>query len=102
MHHKSRVLPVHAPPTAASNRLLNPNDLVLPAGVIRILKAGWNEHIPLTLLTNRACHKAMLAATHTLESGFTLGTDGCLVIKSSLLDFSKEDSIDLIEWLEAS
>jgi hypothetical protein len=31
-----------------------------------------------------------------------LGMDGHLVIKSSLLDFLKEDSIELIEWLEAS
>jgi hypothetical protein len=82
--------------------LLDQNNLVLPASIIQILKAGWNKHVPLTSLTNCVCRTATLAATHTLKSGFTLGTDSCLIVKSSLLDFTKEDTIDLIEWFETS
>jgi hypothetical protein len=89
-------------PSTHSNTLLNLNNLVLPAAIIQTLKAGWNEHIPLTSLTNQACCKATLAAMHTLESGFTLGSDGRLVVKSLLLDFSKEDLIEMIEWFKAS
>jgi hypothetical protein len=96
-----RAGPIHELPSANCS-LLDPNELVVPPSVIRILKAGWGEHIPLSALTNHACRTATLSVTRREDTALTIAGDGRLLSKASSIDSSKENTIDIIDWIEAA
>lgn len=69
---------------------------------MKILRAGWTDHIPLDAVTNKACRVASAAVTRSSESAFTMGAGGNLVVRSATLDCSKEDKITMLEYAQAS
>ncbi|KAG6888390.1 hypothetical protein C0992_008608 [Termitomyces sp. T32_za158] len=48
-----------APPASAME--LDPNVMSIPLRIQRVLNAGWSTYVPLDLLTNAACHRALTA-----------------------------------------
>lgn len=94
--------PVHAVPSAQQTSQLDPNEVIVPARIIRILRAGWTDHIPLDAITNRACRLATFQLTRNTEHGLTMGSDGRIISKASPIDHSKEDKIDVSDWYQAS
>lgn len=81
---------------------LDPNEVIVPTRIVRILRAGWTDHIPLDAITNRACRLASSSATRNTDHGLTMGSDGRIISKASPIDHSKEDKIEMAEWYQAS
>lgn len=85
---------------SANSAELESSVLPFPTAAVRIMQAGWNEHIPLTALTNAACEHASGRPSHFKD---VIKLDkGALRIQGSYLDDSKEPWLSITEWLEAS
>ncbi|KAF5373349.1 hypothetical protein D9615_007467 [Tricholomella constricta] len=81
---------------------LNANEIVTPDRVVRILRGGWQEYIPLDALTNEACRSASFAPQRQDDASIALNAGGRLQLRSSALDCSRELKIPILGWMQAT
>lgn len=93
---------LHTVPTATFTAQVDPNEVLIPVKIIRILRSGWMDHIPLDAITNDACRLAASQASRNSDHGLTMNADGRIISKATLLDTSKEDKITISDWYQAS
>ncbi|KAG6882589.1 hypothetical protein C0993_009935, partial [Termitomyces sp. T159_Od127] len=89
-----------APPTSSSE--LDPNIMPIPLHIQRVFNAGWTTYVPLDLLTNAACHRAMTASSRHGDSSLSLSSSGELQVSSSRFDLSRERHLTAYEFMQAS
>lgn len=80
-------------------RLLSSTDKVYPRKVVRALEQGMFEYIPLDLLTDDACRRAMREPLPELS--FVI-SNGKLRLPNVSFDVSKESKLSFGEWAAAS
>ncbi|KAF8063170.1 hypothetical protein FPV67DRAFT_231361 [Lyophyllum atratum] len=81
--------------------LLCADETVIPAKVVKILRAGYREYIPLDSLTDAACTRAATEPVQP-DTGFSIGAAGDLRLRTSHLDAKNEVHISLIDWCQAA
>ncbi|KAF5383112.1 hypothetical protein D9615_004838 [Tricholomella constricta] len=91
--------PSHAPDFSAE---LNANEIVTPDRIVRILRGGWLDYIPLDSLTNDACRSASFAPLLQDDAAIALQAGGRLHVRSSALDCSRELRIPILGWMQAT
>lgn len=79
---------------------LDPNVLVYPRTIVKILENGWDKPFPLTSITYRQCGTAALAAPREDEA-LHLTADGLVEIRSTTIDSSLQSSISRSDFEEA-
>ncbi|KAF8074780.1 hypothetical protein FPV67DRAFT_1409295 [Lyophyllum atratum] len=80
--------------------LLCADETVIPIKVVKILRAGFREYIPLDSLTDAACTRAATEPVQP-DTGFSIGATGDLRLRTSHLDAKNESRISLIDWCQA-
>ncbi|KAF8056654.1 hypothetical protein FPV67DRAFT_1456765 [Lyophyllum atratum] len=81
---------------------LDPNEVVVLERVIRILRDGWNDYIPLDVLTNDACRSATFAPSRHDDAAIALNQSGRLQVRASYIDASKEAEMTCFERMQAA
>ncbi|KAH0578007.1 hypothetical protein H2248_005566, partial [Termitomyces sp. 'cryptogamus'] len=89
-----------APPQAAAE--LDPNVMPIPVRVQRVFNTGWTVYVPLDLLTNAACHRALTASNRHSDFSLSLTASGELQVSNSKFDHSKEHYMSALEFMQAS
>lgn len=81
---------------------LDPNVMPIPLRIQRVFNLGWNVYVPLDLLTNAACHRALTSSNRHSDSAFSLSASGELQVSSARFDLSKERHLTAYEFMQAS
>ncbi|KNZ79967.1 hypothetical protein J132_08409 [Termitomyces sp. J132] len=89
-----------SPPQAAAE--LDPNVMPIPVRVQRVFNTGWTVYVPLDLLTNAACHRALTASNRHSDFSLSLTASGELQVSNSKFDHSKEHYMSALEFMQAS
>ena len=79
---------------------LDPNIMVDPPAVIRVLEQGWHKHIPLHMLSHSRCRVSSHKSSTPLNA-LTVTEGGQIHIRETSLDASGESSITVPEFFEA-
>lgn len=87
---------------ARSGVELDPNVMPIPLRIQRVFNLGWHVYVPLDLLTNAACHRALTSSNRNSDSAFSLSATGELQVSSARFDLSKERFLSAYEFLQAS
>lgn len=87
-----------APPLAFVE--LDPNVLVYPRVIIKILENGWDKPFPLSSITYCQCGTAVLATPRDDEA-LRLTADGLVEIRTAIIDSSRQASISRTDFEEA-
>ncbi|KAF5384067.1 hypothetical protein D9615_003233 [Tricholomella constricta] len=94
-----------APRRATSRRTrkgkLDPNLIVIPEKVIRTLRNGWWDYIPLDALSNAACRKAAFAPVRQNDGSITVSANG-FNFRSSGFNCENELQMTREEWCQAA
>src|ERR1700722_2960554 len=80
--------------------LLDPNEVIDPPNVRKVLEQGWRKHIPLSLLTNARCRSSLFAADSAVDT-LILGNSSTLELRQPSLDATGETSISFSDFAEA-
>lgn len=79
---------------------LDPNVLVYPRAITKILENGWDKPFPLSSITYRQCDTAALALSRD-EQALHLTSDGLVEIRSAVIDSSRQCYISRTDFNEA-
>ncbi|GBE88470.1 hypothetical protein SCP_1302860 [Sparassis crispa] len=79
--------------------LLDANVLPDPPAVVKHMKVGWSEHIPLTALTNQACQTAYNRSQNGKD--VLKFEHGIIKVGHAPLNASREWWLTLAEFIEA-
>lgn len=85
----------------ASLSQLDPNDVIDPPAIVKILRNNWSSHIPLTDLTTARCQSSLFVNPSSTQS-LSLLDDGKIHLELATPDASKEASISYPDFMEAS
>ncbi|KAG6884278.1 hypothetical protein C0993_012543 [Termitomyces sp. T159_Od127] len=81
---------------------LDPNVLPIPLCIQQVFNAGWSTYVPLDLLTNAACYRALIAADKHGNSAVSLSATEELQVLGTQFDLSQERHLSPFEFLQAS
>jgi hypothetical protein len=79
---------------------LDPNQLIHPPWIVKLMEGGWTEYFSLEDLTNTKCH-ASAHTWQTTDKNLIVGKIGTITFKNVLADISKEHLLDISSWHEA-
>jgi hypothetical protein len=79
---------------------LDPNQLIHPPWIVKLMENGWTEYFSLEDLTNAKC-RALAHTRQTTDKNLIVGKNGTTNFKNVLADMSKEHLLDVSSWREA-
>ncbi len=75
--------------------------MTIPPAVANILAQGWTQYIPLTALTHKG-HKLSTLTQSGADLQIMLDLSGQVYTSPSIINFSKETKMKLLQWQSAS
>jgi len=79
---------------------LDPNQLIHPPWIVKLMENGWTEYFSLEDLTNVKC-RASAHTRRTTDKNLIVGKNGTITFENVLADVSKEHLLDISSWREA-
>jgi hypothetical protein len=79
---------------------LDPNQLIHPPWIVKLMESGWTEYFSLEDLTNTKC-RASVHTRCTTDKNLIVGKNGTITSENVLADVSKEHLMDVSSWREA-
>ena len=79
---------------------LDPNQVLFPPSIIKILEQGWQKHIPLHLLTNSRCCTTLFSSGSSGET-LSIGDGGKLQLQQPSLDAMGKFDISIAKFYKA-